>query len=63
MANKRTVDPAGEEPSARIVGVRLGRRHMEWLADLGERKNMSRSTLIRHLIEQAARDLYEPEPF
>lgn len=63
MANKRTVDPTGQEPAARIVGVRLGRKHLEWIAELGERKGMSRSTLIRHLIEQAARDLYEPDPF
>lgn len=63
MANKKTVDPLGEEASARIVGVRLGRRHMEWLAELGELKSMSRSTLIRHLIEEAAKDLYAPEPF
>lgn len=63
MANKRTVDPTGQEASAQIVGVRLGRKHIEWLGELGEQKNMSRSTLIRHLIEQAARDLYEPSPF
>jgi len=63
MANKRTVDPTGQEPSAQIVGVRLGRKHMEWIAELGERNGMSRSVLIRHLIERAARDLYEPEPF
>ena len=63
MANKRTVDPLGQEPAAQIVGVRLGRKHLEWIAELGERKNMSRSTLIRHLIEQAAKDLYAPEPF
>lgn len=63
MANKRTVDPTGQEPSAQIVGVRLGRKHIEWLNELGQQKNMSRSTLIRHLIEQAARDLYEPSPF
>jgi hypothetical protein len=63
MANKKTVDPDGLEASTKIVGVRLGNKHIEWIEELCKQRGCKRSVLIRSLIEREARDLYLPSPF
>jgi metal-responsive CopG/Arc/MetJ family transcriptional regulator len=63
MANKRTVDPTGSEASSQIVGIRLTNTQLQQIATMCEQRKVSRSELIRQLINQAWLLDQQPEPF
>lgn len=63
MANKRTVDPTGEEASTRIVGIRFTERQLQQIEELCAVRQMSRSELIRQLINNAWQISADPAPF
>lgn len=63
MANHRTVDPTAESASNRVIGIRIIDRQVEQLDELAKNRNISRSQLIRQLIQDAWTADQQPEPF
>jgi metal-responsive CopG/Arc/MetJ family transcriptional regulator len=63
MANHRTVDPTAEYASNRVIGIRIIDRQVEQLDEMAKNRGISRSQLIRQLIQDAWTADQQPEPF
>lgn len=63
MANKKTVDPTGTDPSVKVVGIRVTAKQMEMLDELCSLKECSRSELFRRLLNFEFDRMIAPEPF
>lgn len=63
MANKKTVDPTGTDPSVKVVGIRLTAKQVEMLDELASLKECSRSEVFRRLLEFEYASRLQPEPF
>lgn len=61
MANKRTVDPTGEQASTRFLGLRVTAQqwyHIELLCMT--RNGITKSELLRQLVKEAMDNVKEP---
>ena len=63
MANKKTVDPTGTDPSVKVVGIRLTAKQVEMLDELASLKECSRSEVFRRLLNFEFDRMISPEPF
>lgn len=63
MANKKTVDPTGTDPSVMVVGIRVTAKQMDMITELCSLKECSRSELFRRLLEFEYASRLQPEPF
>lgn len=60
MAAKRTVDPEGEAVSTRFLGVRVTTRQMQQIETLCIVRKVSKSVLLRQLVQEAYNNVEEP---
>jgi hypothetical protein len=60
MAAKRTVDPNGEAVSTRFLGVRVTARQMQQIETLCLVREVSKSVLLRQLVQEACDNVQEP---
>ncbi len=60
MAAKRTVDPQGESISTRFLGVRVTARQMQQIETLCTVREVSKSVLLRQLVQEAHDNVKEP---
>jgi hypothetical protein len=60
MAAKRTVDPQGESISTRFLGVRVTARQMQQIETLCLVREVSKSVLLRQLVQEAMDNVKEP---
>lgn len=60
MAAKRTVDPEGESVSTRFLGVRVTTRQMQQIETLCTVRKVSKSVLLRQLVQEAYNNVEEP---
>lgn len=59
MANKRTVDPTGEQASVRIIGLRVTEKQLFQITELCKAKNIKRSKLFRELLQNEWENIAE----
>jgi hypothetical protein len=60
MANKRTVDPTGEHPSTRFLGLRVTAQQWYHIELLCQVRGVSKSELLRQLVKEAMDNVKEP---
>ena len=60
MPAKRTVDPQGEAISTRFLGVRVTARQMQQIETLCLVRKVSKSVLLRQLVQEAYDNVKEP---
>ena len=63
MANTKTVDPNGVAASTKMVSFRITQEQIEQMDMLANKWGVSRSTVLRRLVMQAAAREAEPDPF
>jgi len=59
VANKRTVDPTGEQASVRIIGLRVTEKQLFQITELCKAKNIKRSKLFRELLQNEWENIAE----
>lgn len=60
MANKRTVDPTGEQASTRFLGLRVTAQQWYHIELLSQVRGVSKSELLRQLVKEAMDNVKEP---